>query len=157
MSTPCRVFVAIQNLFTLEYPRRKRAPCIRIPLWCTPRASVVIVSRLGALSTRYQNLTAGKVSGQDVETSDDAGGYYRLAFGGEETACIGYHATEDAVKASREEGSGPGEGTGEGFHVRMRFLQPWRAFGAGPTGHSLRPSVVLAPHPWHAAAQPFFE
>lgn len=44
-----------------------------------------------------------QVGGQDVETSAEAGGYYRLAFGGEETTCIGYHATEDIVQASREE------------------------------------------------------
>lgn len=38
-----------------------------------------------------------------METSAKAGGYYRLAFGGEQTSCIGYHATEENVQARREE------------------------------------------------------
>lgn len=43
---------------------------------------------------------SSQVGGHDVETAAEAGGYYRLAFGGEETTCIGYHATEDTVQAS---------------------------------------------------------
>lgn len=42
-----------------------------------------------------------QVRGHNVETSAEVEGYYRLAFGGEETSCIGYHATEDTVQASR--------------------------------------------------------
>lgn len=52
---------------------------------------------------RCCNAVPVQVSGQDVETSVEAGGYYRLAFGAEETTCISYHATEDAVQASRKE------------------------------------------------------
>lgn len=51
-----------------------------------------------------------KVTGQDVETSAGRAGYYRLAFGGEETSCIGYHASEETVEASTEGVGTGGEG-----------------------------------------------
>lgn len=35
-----------------------------------------------------------------MEDSSQKAGYYRLAFGGEETSCIGYHASEINVQAS---------------------------------------------------------
>ncbi|CAM9983877.1 unnamed protein product, partial [Ectocarpus fasciculatus] len=43
-----------------------------------------------------------EVTGQDVETSAGRAGYYRLAFGGEETSCIGYHASEETQEALEE-------------------------------------------------------
>ncbi|CBJ49166.1 hypothetical protein Esi_0207_0025 [Ectocarpus siliculosus] len=44
-----------------------------------------------------------EVTGQDVETFAGRAGYYRLAFGGEETSCIGYHASEETVEEALEE------------------------------------------------------
>lgn len=63
-----------------------------------------ITSRVRSYSPVYCHSILIQVDGQDVETSAEAGGYYRLAFGGEQTNCIGYHASEDTVQASREEG-----------------------------------------------------
>lgn len=52
-----------------------------------------------------------KVTGQDVETFAGSAGYYRLAFGGEETSCIGYHASEETVEASTVGGGDWGRGS----------------------------------------------
>lgn len=42
-----------------------------------------------------------------MESSTGVGGYYRLAFGGEETECIGYHASSDSLQVSKAEGIAP--------------------------------------------------
>lgn len=39
------------------------------------------------------------MDGQDVEFASERGGYYRLAFGGEKTRCIGYHASDKILEA----------------------------------------------------------
>ncbi len=79
-----------------------------------------------------------------METPDEADGYYRLAFGGEETACIDYHATGDVVQASTEGVRlDEGETTEGSAHVCV-CVQPSRTLGTG-RGIACVPQSFLSP------------
>lgn len=56
------------------------------------------MSALKYLPSRLWN--SRKVTGQDVELPVEKEGYYRLAFGGEETGCIDYHSSENSLQAN---------------------------------------------------------
>ncbi|CAM9742517.1 unnamed protein product, partial [Scytosiphon promiscuus] len=44
-----------------------------------------------------------EVTGQDSKSITGTGGFYRLAFGGDETSCIDYHASADTLQAALED------------------------------------------------------
>eukprot|EP00752_Nemacystus_decipiens_P010621 g9459.t1 len=90
-----------------------------------------------------------EVTGQNVETSAEAAGYYRLAFGGEETSCIGYHATEDTVQEALEQLSSIGAEGGvtvrrDGDGKLMRWQHGYRFVVTFDGARSLSGGDVLA-------------
>lgn len=83
-----------------------------------------------------------------METPDEAGGYYRLAFGGEETTCLDYHATGDVVQASGERTKAGPKERSTNVCVSLNLREP-----SGPAGayvacvpYSFSPPVLGTQH-----------